>query len=135
MIALLFSPIGKIIAGGLLILALATGIYAKGHSDGTQRVEARVAREVAAERERQRAASDAVLSAAKRQAEQSEAENVANEQRLEKFEAELASREAEIDKLIAEDAARPGPVPAKGCTCSSNPKVSPGDARRLNEIK
>ncbi len=41
MIALLISPIGRIIAGGLVLLAALTGIYLKGSHDGASRIQAK----------------------------------------------------------------------------------------------
>lgn len=122
------------LAAGAVLAVLASygGTYYAGHRAGVSGEALRTERAVAVERERVQRASEAVLSAARKQTEQSEAENMANEERARNFEAELEEREAEIDKLIAEDAARPVPAP---CRCSSNPKLSTGDAEKLNAIR
>jgi len=40
-IAFFFSPLGRWIGGALIIVALIGGIYMKGHSDGSSRVQAK----------------------------------------------------------------------------------------------
>lgn len=41
MIAFLFSPLGRYVGGALAILAVAGGIYLKGHSDGKTNIQAK----------------------------------------------------------------------------------------------
>ena len=40
-LALLISPVGRVIAGGLVIIAALGGLYVKGYSDGKQHVQAK----------------------------------------------------------------------------------------------
>ena len=48
MLAFILSPIGRIVAGGVVILAMLGGIYVKGYSDGKQNVQAKWDRAVQA---------------------------------------------------------------------------------------
>ena len=45
MIGILFSPIARYLAGAAAIVAILGGIYWKGHNDGKQAVETRIAAE------------------------------------------------------------------------------------------
>lgn len=46
MIAFLFSPLGKWIAGAAVVLTLIGGVYIKGRSDGKASYQAKVEREI-----------------------------------------------------------------------------------------
>lgn len=80
-----------LLAGGAIIVVIGV-IFWAGHSAGSAKVEARVAREVAAERQRQAEAGNAALDTARKQAEAREIENAALEAEVDGFERELATR-------------------------------------------
>lgn len=111
-LALLSSPIGRFIGTVGLVLLLLGGVYVKGRGDGTDACQARVQREVDAEKARQRAAADAALADAAHQADVTAGQLSALNDQVNAYEAEIAAR----------------PV-ASACV------LGPDDARRLSNIR
>ena len=103
---LLAAPLGRALAGGLGVLAVAGGIYVKGRVDGRQACELRVERAVAAEQARQRTANSEALDAARRREEAREIENLALTRKVEDYESELAKRSGDRCVIDADDARR-----------------------------
>lgn len=95
MISFLFSPIGRMIGAGLLIVTLAGGIYAKGHVDGRSGEHARVERAIATEQQRQARESAAAVKAAEDRATAREAEVLTLRNEVAAYETELAKRPAD----------------------------------------
>lgn len=111
-LAFVLGPVGRWVAIGGLALTVLIGAYTRGHMDGTARCEAAVAKAVAAEVQRQAAAGNAALEAARKQAEKSAIENDA--------------LQAKVDAYVEELAKRVSPVECR---------LSDADARRLRDIK
>jgi hypothetical protein len=105
MIAFLLGPIGRYLIMALAVVVLLGMVYLQGRSDGAARVELRVQREVAAERQRQqRAAAEAVDEAVKA-AQIAEAENQETQGRVAQLLAELGARKDQC-LIDGEDAER-----------------------------
>lgn len=92
MLAFLFSPIGRWVGGGVLILIVVSAIYFKGRADGVSGCEARVQAAIVAEQARRRAVADKAVGEALKRQRDAEEESAELERKLDDYERELATR-------------------------------------------
>lgn len=104
MIAFLLSPVGRALAGVIAAGLVVWGIYTQGVHAGRAACEARVAAEVAAERQRQAEAGNAALDAARRREEAASLANQSLQQQVDDYAASLAARPDAACLLSPDDA-------------------------------